>query len=479
MFAGFLFITIIFNYFFMPGLFKRILFPGKHVRALSLTPFLLSMLLLTGNQGTTQAHQAVTGTLGPDPAIFSYANAQPQEIRPDTRKESDEVAQVGLTAFSPVGFWRGTFQIYGNQQIPFNFEVTQNGRVYLLNGDERFESGVARIAGDSLFIPLDPFDNEFAFKVAPTSLEGVLRKQDKSGVPVAVKAEKGSTVRFTGTAAPAAQDISGTYDISFGRNGNGDPEKAVGLFKQEGRKLTATFLRTTGDSRFLEGIVEGNNFYLSSFIGSSPVYYHGSFTEEGQLAGEVSGVRGGQSFTGLHNEEAALPDPYRLTYLKDGYTSLDFSLPGTDGKRRSPKDAKYKNKVLIVTITGSWCPNCMDEATFLAPWYKKNRSRGVEIISIHYERQTDTAYTNRVINRFRKRFDIQYDQVLGGRANKQEVAASLPALNAFLSFPTTILIDKKGNVARIHTGYSGPATGKYNAEFVKEFNEDVDRLLKE
>ena len=134
--------------------------------------------------------------------------------------------------------------------------------------------------------------------------------------------------------------------------------------------------------------------------------------------------------------------------------------------------------MVIVAIGGTWCPNCVDEAGFLAPWYKANRSRGVEIIALQYERQTDPAFVKKVLTRQRERFGIEYDQVFAGLADKAGVAASLPALNNFLSFPTTIIIDKKGRVAEIHTGYTGPATGKYYDEFVKAFNEEIDTLLK-
>jgi hypothetical protein len=78
----------------------------------------------------------------------------------------------------------------------------------------------------------------------------------------------------------------------------------------------------------------------------------------------------------------------------------------------------------------------------------------------------------------RARFGIQYDQLVGGIADKQAVAASLPALNTFLAFPTTLFIDRQGRVARIHTGFNGPATGRYYQDFVKEFNAEVDSLLK-
>jgi peroxiredoxin len=379
--------------------------------------------------------------------------------------------------FSPVGKWRGVFLFPNNLEVPFNFDVNERGQVFLLNAEERFEVGKAKVEGDSLFIPIDQFDNELVFGISSSVLHGQLRKQDKKGFPIPVNAEKDKTYRFAEQPGVTSFDMTGTYDIQF-LSDSGKPENAVGLFKQEGNALSATFMRITGDSRYLQGVVQGDTFYLSSFIGSSPVYYKGVIAD-GRLTGRVQGIRGGQAFTGQHNEEAALPDPYKLTFLKDGYSTLDFSFPTMNGKIISPKDEKYRNKVLIVTVTGTWCPNCIDEAAFLSPWYKENKKRGVEIISIHYERQVDSAYTHKVMDRFRKRFDIEYDEVLGGRSDKQAVAASLPALNSFLSFPTTIIIDKKGKVVKIHTGYSGPATGKYYSMFVKEFNEDIDRLLKE
>jgi thiol-disulfide isomerase/thioredoxin len=423
--------------------------------------------------------------------VFSYAGFQTLEIEISTASEYNVVLEkaTGNTSpdkdrsFSsfPYGVWRGVFQIREGIEVPFNFEIKNTpgeSTVYFLNAEERFEGGRLKITGDSLFILLDPFDNELAFRIDQQVLTGVLRRQDKSGFPIPVKAEWEKTYRFEESGTEPDGNITGTYAILF-KGEDGKEEKAVGLFTQQGKRLSATFLRVTGDSRYLEGIVEGNNFYLSSFIGSGPGYYKGSFEPGGRLTGEVIGARGRQAFTGLQNEEAALPDPYRLTYLKEGYTSFDFAFPDTAGRLLSPKDNKYKNKVVIVTITGTWCPNCMDEAAFLAPWYKENKNKGVEIISIHYERQTDPAFVKKVITRFREKFDIRYDEVFAGPADKQYVVGSLPALNTFLSFPTTIFIDKKGKVAKIHTGYTGPATGKYYDQFVKEFNEEVDQLLKQ
>jgi hypothetical protein len=50
--------------------------------------------------------------------------------------------------------------------------------------------------------------------------------------------------------------------------GEGDGrDTTVGEFKQVGQKVTGTFLTTTGDYRFLEGTVSGDQLYLSCFDG--------------------------------------------------------------------------------------------------------------------------------------------------------------------------------------------------------------------
>jgi peroxiredoxin len=419
--------------------------------------------------------------------VFSLEDYQTREVRLSADNEynialkpGQDVGAQAKKPFSALGAWRGVFQLRPGVEVPFNFVVKadKNGTVkaWFLNAGESFEGGRVRQTVDSFFISLDQFDNELAFPIGEGALPGVLRRQDGTGTPLNIKAEPGLSYRFAGEGLKPAGNFSGTYDVTFTSN-NGKDEKVVGLFHQDGNKLTGTFLRITGDSRYLEGIVEGNNFYLSSFIGSGPSYFKGSFTADGHLTGESVGARGSQAFSGLLDPKAALPDPYSLTYLKQGYENFDFSFPDVDGNKISLKDAKYRNKVVIVTIGGTWCPNCIDETSFLAPWYKANRSTGVEVVSIQYERQTDTAFVRKVLTRMRQRYDIQYDQVFGGIADKQGVANSLPALNTFLAFPTTILIDRKGKVVRIHTGYSGPATGQYYEEFVKQFNEEIDALV--
>jgi hypothetical protein len=51
-------------------------------------------------------------------------------------------------------------------------------------------------------------------------------------------------------------------------------------------------------------------------------------------------------------------------------------------------------------------------------------------------------------------------------------------LNQIVSYPTMIFIDKFGEVRRIHTGFSGPATSTYE-DFKADFNLFINELLNE
>jgi hypothetical protein len=78
-----------------------------------------------------------------------------------------------------------------------------------------------------------------------------------------------------------------------------------------------------------------------------------------------------------------------------------------------------------------------------------------------------------------KRFGVEYDFLIAGTNDKETAAKTLPMLNGIFSYPTTIFIDKNGKVRKIHTGFSGPATGKYYQEWREEFNALMSELLKE
>jgi thiol-disulfide isomerase/thioredoxin len=272
--------------------------------------------------------------------------------------------------------------------------------------------------------------------------------------------------------------MSGKYAIRFADRP--DSLLSVGVFEQQGNKLTGTVLTRTGDYRYLEGMVDGKEMKLSAFDGEHAYLLTATIQGDSLTNGKFwSGKAKGRSWSAIKDPDAALPDPASLTYLKKGYDKIDFRFPGAESGTVSLQDPKYKNKVVILQLSGTWCPNCMDETKFLAPWYEKNKYRGVEIIGLAYEKKPDLDYARERVQKMKQRLNVGYDYAIAGTADNESASKSLPMLNQVMSFPTTIFIDRAGKVRKIHTGFSGPGTGRYYTDFVEEFNLFVDKLINE
>ena len=386
------------------------------------------------------------------------------------------------------GKWRGVFSA-NEVEVPFNFEVKKEGNgnttLTLTNGTRRDHFPVVQ-TGDSLFVKMNTYDAALIGHIQP---DGSLKGYYKSLVPnfrgnsLPFTAEYGKEYRFVepGKDVKPAADLSGKWTINIiSKDKQAD---RVALLEQKGNKLTGVVMSVVGDSRELEGTVQGDKFYLTGFTGPSPVFIHGTIKRDGKkvaLDGEFSfGIYFSQKFEGEKNKQAGLPDPYALTYLKEGHTKLDFTLPDLAGKPVSLSDEKYQGKVVIVEIIGTWCPNCTDQTAFLSPWYKQNKHRGVEAIAVGFEQQDDLAYARYTLGKLRDKYQIEYDILFGGIADKKVASQKFAALNKMMAFPTTILIDRRGNVRQIHTGYTGEITGRYYKRYVKKWNRDLDKLLAE
>ncbi|MCF2498918.1 peroxiredoxin family protein [Dyadobacter chenhuakuii] len=384
------------------------------------------------------------------------------------------------------GIWRGEFVI-SETHIPFNFEYNaKNAKdpiLTLLNGSRRDDFHVTKIGADSIFVKMNTYD---AALVAKVESDGKITGEYRSLVPgfrgnsLPFSAEHGKDYRFVekGKEQPTKHNLTGKWDLQVFSKAK-MPDN-VALLKQEGNKLTGVVMSTVGDSRELEGVVQGDEFVLSHFSGPNPRVYKGKINEDGSITGVISsGIYDNTKFEGAKNEQAALPDPYKLTYLKEGYTKLDFTLPDLDGKPVSLSDDKYKGKVVIVEIIGTWCPNCTDQTAFLSPWFKENKKRGVEAIAIGFEQKDDLAYAKYTLGTLKKKYGIEYDILFGGIADKKVASEKLPALNRMMAFPTTIIIGRDGEVKQIHTGYTGTVTGKYFEDYVAKWNKDLDALIAE
>jgi thiol-disulfide isomerase/thioredoxin len=397
---------------------------------------------------------------------------------------------TGLTHISiaqttlKTGIWRGALITASANEIPFNFEVTNTGgkqELAIINSTEHFKVTDVTAKGDSVFIKMPLFDSEFRLKLDGNNLKGhYIRHLGDRDVPMDFTATAGTPWRFLKTPAKTAYNVSGRWSAIIGEGDGRDT--TVGEFKQVGQKVTGTFLTTTGDYRFLEGTVSGDELSLSCFDGGHAFVFTAKITGANTLTDGkfFSGLTGKDVWSAIRNENAKLPDAYSLTALKPGYKKLAFSFKDLAGKTVSLDDARFKNKVVIVQILGSWCPNCMDETAYMVNYYKKYQPKGVEVIGLAYERTTDFAKSQRALAQVKNRFDVKYPILITGyTSNKVETAKSLPMLTKVVGFPTTIIIDKAGDVRKIHTGFNGPGTGEHYTEFISEFEKLTDDLLAE
>jgi len=235
-----------------------------------------------------------------------------------------------------------------------------------------------------------------------------------------------------------------------------------------------------GDYRYLAGVVDGDMMRLSTFDGAHAFVFYARMQADGSLEGDFwSGTRWHESWTAYRNFDAKLPDAYSLTYLKDGYDRVDFSFPDLNGNPVALSDEKYRDKVVLVTLSGSWCPNCADEVDFLSGYFQKNRDRGLEIITLLYERFDAFEPAVRQGKALKAKYGADYDFLIAGISDKVQAAETLPMLSSIVAFPTMIFIDRKGVVRKIHTGFSGPGTGQHYMQFVNEFTALMDELLEE
>jgi thiol-disulfide isomerase/thioredoxin len=383
-----------------------------------------------------------------------------------------------------LGTYRAVLSLPGGD-LPFGLELAQEGPAavaYLLNGGERLEVTEVTIAGPHLDIRMPGYENRLIADAKGDELQGeiILDKMGGKQQRIPLHAKLGQGYRFFDAAGGAAGDVSGRWAVNFIDDADGKPEAAVGEFTQSHDIVRGTFLTATGDHRFLGGQIKGDELYLSTFDGAHAFLYRAKIAADGTLAGDFwSGTAHHERWTGRRDANAALPDAYSLTAMRTGATHLDFAFRDLAGNTVTSNDPAFKGKVMIVALAGSWCPNCHDEAAFLEPLYRDYRRKGVEIVALMFEHFGDFPRAAAATQRFRQHYGIEYTTLIAGISDKDEAAKVLPTLDRVYAFPTTIFIDKKGNVRKIHTGFSGPATGDHYAQFVHEVKDTLDRLLAE
>jgi thiol-disulfide isomerase/thioredoxin len=385
-----------------------------------------------------------------------------------------------------IGIWRGEIMRPDGKPIVFNFQTKRRAGkiiIYVINGNERLLVNDVRENADSLYIHMPFYDSYFALRLMNSKhLQGEwIKNYGDHLVTMRFFAEFNISQRFPVHQVPAF-NITGRWSVHF--KGKEDSTESVGEFTQTGSHITGTFLTITGDYRFLEGVVSGDTLKLSTFDGGHAYYFTSKILDSNRMTDGFyyAGALSVETWVAEKNLQAKLPDEFSQTQLKNPDDAiLHFRFPDLNGHLISLQDPAFRNKVVIIQILGSWCPNCMDETRFLAPWYIQNKSRPLAIIGLAYERTTSFADTKRLLKPFITRFNVTYPILATGVSVNDSLRTekTLPEIQKIIGFPTTIFIDKKGVVRKIDTGFNGPGTGEHYEIFKKEFNELINHLVNE
>jgi len=123
-----------------------------------------------------------------------------------------------------------------------------------------------------------------------------------------------------------------------------------------------------------------------------------------------------------------------------------FTLPQRGGKTVSLES--LKGKVVMLNFWASWCGPCRGEMPLLDSMYKRYSKQGFELLGVNVE--AEPADAEKLLKAAPVSFPILFD--------KENKVSQLYNVNAM---PSSVFIDRKGNVRNVHRGYKPGDEGEY------------------
>lgn len=373
------------------------------------------------------------------------------------------------------GVWAGTAG-QGARAVPFELEISGSGaqaRGALLNGPERSVASSGSFEAGHLVLRFDYYANTLEATVRDGVLTGVFGGHARA---IAVRATRQPAKAGPGLPRESVPSIAGDWEIQV-KSAKGESAWKLHV-RQSGAQAVAAILRIDGDTGNLYGSYRDGQFTLSHFTAAGPAKLVLRPQPDGTLRMVRSAKQGDliarRPRLARQDGLAGPDDPLRHTRWKDPHAPQTFRYPDLDGHLVSNADPRFRGKVVLVAIGGSWCPNCHDEAPFLEALYRKYHRRGLEIVELSFEEKAQLANPTR-LRAFIQRYGITYPVLLAGEP--AQLDAALPGAENLDCWPTTFFVGRDGLVKSIHAGYAGAASGQDHALLVKEVNHLIENML--
>jgi peroxiredoxin len=123
-----------------------------------------------------------------------------------------------------------------------------------------------------------------------------------------------------------------------------------------------------------------------------------------------------------------------------------FSLPSRGGGAIDL--AQYKGQVVMINFWASWCVPCRQEMPLLESIYKKYKPLGFTLIGVNVEPDQKEA------ENFLKQTPVSFPVLFDAKSK-------VSGLYNVQVMPTTVFIDRKGNVRLVHQSYQPGAENLY------------------
>jgi thiol-disulfide isomerase/thioredoxin len=312
-------------------------------------------------------------------------------------------------------------------------------------------------------------------------------------------------VRHVDVPAVTAQhipSIAGSWEIPLDSPSSKGEKAFRFIVEQNGSEVAASILRVDGDTGAYSGSYQDGKWVLSHFDGQRPGVIEVTARDDGTLdivghnEALIKALRGNDNkgyaeerygdatprYTAYRPEVArskGLPEPANYlthTTVRDPKEKFTFNFPDVDGKLVSNDDPRFKGKVVLAIVTGTWCPNCHDEAQYLVQLDKKYRDKGLAIVALDFEEVEQQGSLARV-HAFVNQYGVKYPYLIAGAP--AEMWEKVPQLVNLNTWPATVFVGRDGTVRAVHSGFASPASGQFHAQLQKEFTERIEQLLAE
>jgi len=385
-------------------------------------------------------------------------------------------ASGALAQASVAGSYRATAEVAG-AEIPFRLEISGGGDHLHANffdgARPTTPSTGGEITGDHVHITFASYAATLDATLTGDRLDGVYA-YGSHVIPIHAVKDEGPA-----PAAAPAPAIDGEWIVP---TASSKGEKAWRLIvHQTGDKVEAAILRVDGDTGTLSGRYQDGTFRLSHFAGERPALLEVTPQADGALKLRLFDGDAPLDLVGLRSDAAAKlgvapEDPTRYTTVKDPSAPFAFAFPDLSGHLVSNTDPQFRGKVVVADVSGSWCPNCHDEAPFLQSLYAKYHAKGLEIVALDFEPGAQLADPQR-LRAFIQRYGLTYTVLLAGEP--KDVHQKLPQAVNLNAWPTTFFIGRDGRVREVHVGFTSPGSGPLDVETKRDVEHLIQTLLAE